>query len=142
MTKSLVVDASFAVRLILHSPEQAPFRDLAEGWQRDGVELYAPTLWLYELTSALRKLMRAGELAPAEARQALALAQQLGVELVAPDDALAQAALEWTVRLNLGAAYDSSYLALAEALQCELWTADRHLCRAVDLAWVCCVGEH
>ena len=28
------------------------------------------------------------------------------------------------------------YLALTESLGCELWTADRRLCNAVDLPWV------
>ncbi len=40
------------------------------------------------------------------------------------------------VRLNRAAAYDSFYLALAESLGCELWTADQRLHNAVDLPWV------
>jgi predicted nucleic acid-binding protein len=38
--------------------------------------------------------------------------------------------------LNRAAAYDSFCLALAEAMQCELWTADRRLVNAVNLPWV------
>jgi hypothetical protein len=34
------------------------------------------------------------------------------------------------------AAYDSSYLALAESLQCDLWTMDERLRNAVNLPWV------
>ena len=49
-------------------------------------------------------------------------------------------AFAWTRRLNRAAAYDSFYLALAEGLQCDLWTADRRLFNAVDLPWVHLAG--
>jgi predicted nucleic acid-binding protein len=141
MTRCLVVDASFAFRLILPGPMQASFQELARQWKHDGANLCAPTLWLYEMTSALCKVVHMRELTPAEGRQALALVQRLGVQLIPPDDTLARSAFEWTMRLNRTAAYDSFYLALAEALQCEFWTADRRLHRAVDLAWVRCAGD-
>lgn len=38
-------------------------------------------------------------------------------------------ALELASQLNQGAAYDSHYLALAETLGCDLWTADQRLQR-------------
>jgi predicted nucleic acid-binding protein len=47
----------------------------------------------------------------------------------------------WTLRLNRAAAYDSFYLALAERLGCNLWTADRRLWQAVSAGWVRLVGE-
>lgn len=141
MTGRLVVDASFAFRLILPGPLQASFRERVAQWKNDGSELYAPTLWLYEMTSALCKAVRLGDLTPGEGRQALALAQRLGVRLIPPDDILARSAFEWTVRLNRAAACEGFYLALAEALQCELWTADLRLRNAVDLPWVRGVGS-
>ncbi len=39
----------------------------------------------------------------------------MSVEIVQPDDAQLQKAFDWTLRLNRAAAYDSFYLALAEA---------------------------
>jgi len=141
MPKPLVIDASFAFRLLMPGPQQASFQSLVARWLRDGYELYAPTLWLYEMTSALCKVVRFGELAPEEGERALALAQALGILLVSPDAAQAQSAFEWTLRLQRTAAYDSFYLALAEMLQCELWTADLHLRNAVDQPWVRLAGE-
>ena len=70
----------------------------------------------------------------------MTLAQRLGVRLHSPDDTMVRAAYEWTLRLNRGAAYDSFYLALAEWLSCELWSADRRLYRAVNQAWVQLAG--
>jgi predicted nucleic acid-binding protein len=141
MTGSVVVDASFAFQLVLPGPRQASCAEQVRQWKEHGCTLFAPALWLYEMTSALCKTVRLGELAPVEGQQALTLAQRLGVHLVSPDDAQAQSAFAWTMRLNRTATYDSFYLALAEGLQCELWTADRRLRSAADLAWVRCLGE-
>jgi predicted nucleic acid-binding protein len=136
MTKSLVVDASFCLNLIVPGARQSRLQALATGWKNDGYELCAPTLWTYEITSALCKLVRFGELITAEGRRALALANALDMQLIHPDEGQCRRAFDWTRRLNRAAAYDSFYLALAETLGCELWTADKHLRNAVELPWV------
>jgi predicted nucleic acid-binding protein len=141
MTKSLVVDASFAFKLILPGPRQAHFRELMTRWKQDSYEVYAPTLWAYEMTSALCKVVHFGQLRPDEGTRALALAQGLDVRLIPPDDTQARLAFDWTMRLNRAAAYDSFYLALAETLGCELWTTDRHLYNAVAQPWVRLVSD-
>ncbi|MFQ5613908.1 MAG: type II toxin-antitoxin system VapC family toxin [Anaerolineae bacterium] len=43
--------------------------------------------------------------------------------------------------MKRAAAYDSYYLALAETLGCELWTADRRLHNIVDLPWLHWVSD-
>ena len=48
MAACLVVDASFAFRLLLPGPEQAAFQGRARQWMSDGSELYAPTLAIRE----------------------------------------------------------------------------------------------
>ena len=60
----------------------------------------------------------------------------MGVQLVAPGATLSRQAFEWMLWLKRVTAYDSYYLALAEALGCDLWTADRQLANALDLPWV------
>ena len=136
MPRSLVVDASFAVRLIVPDPQREVFRALTEHWLEQGYELLAPTLWAYETTSALCKSTFFGLLTEEEAESALAVLAELPVQLVPPDSTQTYRAFAWTRRLNRAAAYDSFYLALAESLGCELWTADRRLRNAVDLPWV------
>ena len=140
MPKPLVVDASFTFRLVLPGPQQDPFRSLVAGWLRDEHVLCAPTLWIYEMTSALCKAMHFGELTPEEGKRTLVLAQMMGIQLIPPDDDQVGMALNWAIRLNRAAAYDSFYLALAEMLQCEVWTADRRLHNAADRSWVRCAG--
>ncbi|MFC2023812.1 type II toxin-antitoxin system VapC family toxin [Chloroflexota bacterium] len=131
-----MVDASLVYRLILPGTHQAEVQSLVAGWLADGYEMHAPMLWAYELTSALCKTVHFGQITAQEAERALKLGQSLGLRLVAPDDELVRSAFEWTLRLRRAAAYDSFYLALAEGLNCELWTTDRRLCNALDLPWV------
>jgi predicted nucleic acid-binding protein len=140
MPKPLVVDASLAYRLILPGRHQAEVQSLVGQWLAAGYEMHAPSLWAYELTSALCKTVHFGQLTAQEGLRTLALAQRLGVRLVAPDDESVRSAFNWTLRLNRAAAYDSFYLALAEDLGCDFWTADQHLVRAVDLPWVRLAG--
>jgi predicted nucleic acid-binding protein len=136
MPDSLVIDASCAVLLVAPGPAQPHYEALIGGWRRAGYNLYAPGLWIYEVTSALCKAVRFGGLMAAEAERCLTQALNLGVLLVAADEEQVQAAYAWTVQLNRAAAYDSFYLALAESLGCELWTADRRLYNTVNLPWV------
>jgi predicted nucleic acid-binding protein len=140
MPTSLVVDASFTFRLFLPGPAREEVRLRIDGWRRDGSELWAPTLWAYEMTSALSKAVRFGQLTPQQGERMLQLTQTLGLQLVPPDDALMRRAFDWTMRLKRSAAYDSFYLALAERLRCELWTADLRLQNAVGQPWVRSIG--
>ena len=54
------------------------------------------------------------------------------------DAHLHQEALKMANLYNISATYDAHYLALAERLQVELWTADRRLFNSVSksLSWV------
>jgi len=55
-----------------------------------------------------------------------------------------QAVLEWAGRLNQSRAYDAFYMALAEELGAEFWTADQRLARAAQQAgvtWTHWIGE-
>jgi predicted nucleic acid-binding protein len=140
MPRSLVIDASLAIRLILPDPRRAALRARMERWLQEGYEWVAPDLWLYEMTSALCKGAFFGLLTAEETETSLALVAALPVQLVAADAEQARLAFAWTRRLNRAAAYDSFYLALAESLNCELWTADRRLHNAVGLPWVRLAG--
>jgi predicted nucleic acid-binding protein len=106
-----------------------------------GSELVAPALWAYETTSTLWKAVHFGQLTPDEGRRALSQLLGLGVRLVVPDVGQNRQAFEWTLRLKRASAYDSYYLALAEALKCDLWTVDRRLFNAVDVSWVRWAGD-
>jgi predicted nucleic acid-binding protein len=120
MDKFLVIDASFAFRLLLPGTEQNRFRALVTQWRKDNYILCAPTLWFHEITSALCKVVHFGQITVDEGRRALALAHKLGVRLFPTDETQTKLAFDWTMRLNRAAAYDSFYLALAETWNCDL----------------------
>jgi len=140
MPDLLVIDASCAVTLVVPGPAQSRYEALFAGWKRAGYDLYAPGLWIYEVTSALCKAVRLGGLTTSEAERCLTQALNLGVRLVPADDEQVRTAFAWTQQLNRAAAYDSFYLALAESLGCDLWTADQRLRNAVATPWVRLVG--
>jgi predicted nucleic acid-binding protein len=78
----------------------------------------------------------------AESRQALEQALAFEINFLEPPN-FHQRAFELAERLNRPATYDSHYLALAEYLGCEFWTADERLVNAAHstFSWVRWVGE-
>jgi predicted nucleic acid-binding protein len=77
-----------------------------------------------------------------ESRRALQLALAFGIEYLEPVDFYLRA-FELADRLERPVAYDTHYLALAEHLGCEFWTADERLVNAVQgaLPWVKWLGQ-
>ncbi len=135
--KVICVDANFVVRLIILSMPESPFIVLWERWQDAGYKKVAPTLFYYEISNAIHRYVIAGQLLPEQAEQALSDALNLDISLYG-DAILHRSALNLARSLKLPAAYDAHYLALAEQLEAEFWTADRRLFQAVQttLPWV------
>lgn len=124
------LDASFLLRLLLDR-EAAPQADaLWETWHREGRRLTAPTLLYYEVTNALHRYAVRGVLSPNEVEVLLDLALRLDIELISNAE-LHRRALQLARTFSLPATCDAHYLALAEQLDAELWTADERLVRAV-----------
>jgi predicted nucleic acid-binding protein len=135
-----VVDASLTFRLVVPNADQPAVRSRVDEWIQNGGALAAPSLWLYEMTSALLKAVHLGDLDDAEGRRGLRLVHAFPVDLILPDARLSEAAYSWGRRLRRANAYDAYYLALAQALGCALWTADRRLANAASQPWVQHVG--
>jgi predicted nucleic acid-binding protein len=145
-SQHLVIDASTAVWAVV--PVLAgskvdllgKFRD----WRVQGVHLVVPSLWLAECTSSIRRGVYARVISEEEARQAVVDIFSLDVDTLPMDQELCQAAIEWAARLGQSRAYDAFYIALAEKLGAELWTADSKLAngaRQAGAGWVRWVGE-
>ncbi len=133
----ICVDASFVMRLLGSGSANSVAVQLWARWHRAERPLVAPTLLGYEITNALHRYVVHGELLPQEASELLDAVLKLDIELY--DDAeLHKRALELAQTFSLPATYDAHYLALAERLGAEFWTADRRLVQAVQqtLPWV------
>lgn len=142
MNKSLVcVDAGVLIKLVVAEEDSDRADALWEQWKEDGVKVVAPALLLFELTSVLRKKVHRGLLEPEEGKRAFDTVHRLPVQVLAPSD-LHRRAWELATRFNRPAAYDAHYLALAEMMNCEFWTADECLFNTVrdELSWVRWLG--
>ena len=117
----IVVDASAAVSGLLNS---GPARQ-ALGAER----VHVPHLIDFEVANALRRGLAASRIDSGDAWSALDRWRQIGLSRYASFNLLQRV---WELRENLSA-YDASYVALAESLDCALLTADARLGRAGGL---------
>jgi len=137
---AVVVDASFALKLVLPEGHSEHVRRMWEAWVKEGTDVSAPYLLIYEVVSVLRNKVFRGELRPEEGEAALLAIEAQGIRLLHVEG-LEHVAWELATELNRPAAYDTTYLALAQVLGCEFWTADAKLKHAVQgrlpcLRWV------
>ena len=138
-----VVDANIAINTALDMTDS-----LERFWKRvdeEQITPCAPRLWLSETTSAIRFLLSQKEITSDEAEEAIRTIHSLRVEIINEDEELSLRALELAGKLGQSKAYDAFYLALAEKLVGEFWTADERLlnrCRKdLKLSWVHWIGE-
>jgi predicted nucleic acid-binding protein len=119
----IVVDASALIEFLLQTQlgTQVEAR-LFRGQD----EFHAPHLVDVEVTQALRRLVRTGEVPADRAADALADLAGLDLQRHAHVDLLERA---WKLRANI-TSYDAMYVALAEALDGPLITCDAPLAKA------------
>ena len=131
MNGYVVVDASLAFKWLVNEIHTAEANDLGRLWNSQGTRIAAPYLMPVEVTNALHQRVARGELTLEAATQRMESLLSSGLELHQPPYLYGRA-LELASQLRQGAAYDTHYLALAETLGCELWTADEKFYRATS----------
>ncbi len=139
MSKSttVCVDASVILRYVLQ-PENESMQSVWQSWIADEVSLVAPSLLFYEVTNALYQQQRNKVLSPETIWETLELSLDLPITLVNEQN-LHLKAREIAMRFNLPATYDAHYLALAEWMEVDLWTADMRLVNSLKpfkVKWV------
>ena len=135
----IVIDANIIVSLALPLPYSKSATEKMKKWQERNMELVMPALWHYECVSALRKAVVLKMISSEEVSEALQNIFSLSIKDFQPTYYLNQKAMEWASRLNQTVAYDAAYLALAEHLKSEFWTADHKLFKVADkegIDWV------
>ena len=133
MSKFVVADASLAFKWLVQEDDSPDALALLDTWNREGRQVAAPHLLLSELANALHQRVVKGELTPQVAARLIEDLREW-VELHDPPHLHART-LELAATLGVRAVYDCHYLALAEALGCELWTADARFRRAASAAF-------
>ena len=117
-----VIDASVLVQALGQTRETAAVAELLA----EDVDLHAPHLVDVEVTSALRSLVRRGEISEDRARDARIDLGELALTRY-PHGALLDRA--WELRHSLST-YGAVYVALAELLDAPLLTSDARTARA------------
>jgi predicted nucleic acid-binding protein len=105
-------------------------KHLIKQLQADNAALHAPNLLRYELVAVSRKAVYQGRVTSEEGLRARDRLLNYPVTLHF-DDALLRRAYELATEYNRPTAYDAQYLALAERLSCDFWTADERMFNAV-----------
>ena len=105
----------------------------------------APHFMPVEVANALHRRVMGNEMSVEEAVGLVESLLASGIEVHDPPDIYGRA-LGLASQLNQGAVYDAHYLALAETLECELWTADERFYRAAspiteNVHWIGEIGD-
>ena len=121
----LVVDASIAVKWLIHEDDSHVADRLLEGGHR----LFAPQLMTLEVGNVLWNKTRRGELEKWEAEGLASSISEFAVDWTTDEDLVAEA-LRLSLTLN-HPIYDCAYLALANHIGAKVVTADKRFLQAV-----------
>ena len=124
-----VVDASLAVKWLVEEDNSDRAHALARMWADDGTTPAAPYLLPVEVANVLHRRVVRGEFNVETAVRLLETLLSSGIDL-RETPWIHVRAIELADALGQGAVYDAHYLALAESLGCDLWTADERFFRA------------
>lgn len=133
MTSWVVADSGLLIATQLTETYSPQADTIFKQWERERVQITAPVLFRYELISAVRKHVYRGTISAQEGDRIRERLLRYPVTIIY-DDRLLRRAYELATQLNRPTAYDAQYLALAEHLKCDFWTADEKLYNAVHLA--------
>lgn len=133
----MCIDASLGLKLVLPELDSQTARALWQKWIADQTVRVAPSLFLSEGIAVIRNRAYRKLITSEEAEELQDAFLGLPVQIASPDG-LIKRAWELATKFDRPNAYDSHYLALAEKLECDFWTADERLFNAVkdDLPWV------
>ena len=125
------VDACLAVKMVLTQERlRRQARQIFLDAALSGGEIIAPTVFVSEVDSIVRRREHIGELTAEEALSGFQQLDELRIVILDPFG-IRKRAREIAREFNQERVYDSTYAALAEILGCEFWTAERAFYLAV-----------
>ncbi len=143
-TSSVVIDANIVVFAVWPTAFTTEAQALLARLRSEGKVIHVPELWRAEVVSALHRLGMMQGTPREKVHRAVRAALKMAPKRLPLDAPLCLAALTWAERLGQAKAYDAFYLALAERLGAEFWTADKRLvnsARQVGAGFVRLLGE-
>lgn len=126
VSTQICIDASIALRWIIPTPQSQIADSLLKKWDDAGIQIISPPLLDIDMTAFIRKMMQMKLLLPQQGEQAFQFYRQIGINIVNPPS-LTQTAWDLIGKYDLTHITDLYYLALAELMDAEFWTANRYL---------------
>ena len=123
MSESVVVDASLIFKWLIEEEDSDRAHEAQQHWVNNRVNRVAPHFMPVEVTNIVLQRVKRSDLSIEEGTRMVETLLSSDIELYHTPK-LNNRALELTHQLGQGAVYDCHYLALAELLDCEMWTAD------------------
>jgi predicted nucleic acid-binding protein len=139
MARQYVIDANATLGLFLNLPCSKQMDGWMQARQAEEARLVVPTLWEYECLAGLRRAVTLKLIHPTDAERMVGDLLALDFRRIPPTLLLHQAALLWAGKIGQSKVYDAQYLALAESLGAEFWSADQRLCntlKGMEIHWV------
>ncbi|MDZ4769843.1 MAG: type II toxin-antitoxin system VapC family toxin [Chloroflexota bacterium] len=130
MNSWIVIDSGVYIASVVEETHTEKADSLLAWIEEQAMRIAAPTLLRYEVAATLRKLAHRGSITPGDSARMLTQILGNAIDLVI-DDRLITRAYELATEHGLPSAYDAQYLALAERLDCALWTFDKRLFNTV-----------
>jgi len=140
---TMVIDANIGLSYVIPLPYSTQAAQLMKDWRQTQARIVVPTLWYYEVVSGLRKTIALGMLSGIRASQALEQLKAMTLEEIPITWETSELILDWAKRLDQVVAYDAVYLAAAEQMTADFWTADKRLYQAthrLGTNWVHLLG--
>ncbi|HML23737.1 MAG TPA: type II toxin-antitoxin system VapC family toxin [Aggregatilinea sp.] len=126
----VVLDSGILIASVFVETLTPQAKALLQQLQANQVILHAPTLLRYECIAVVRKAVYQGRISPEEGRHARNALLSYPITLHF-DRVLLRRGYDLAEQYNRPTAYDAQYLALAERLACDFWTADERLYNAI-----------
>jgi predicted nucleic acid-binding protein len=141
---TIVIDANVAVWAVIPAVAAVNAVTHFESWRRARTGIHAPTLWISECTSVIRRYVFAGAISSQDGLKAIDDLFSLEVRVEPTTITHCRKAYAWAEQLGQVRAYDGFYLALAEEFGAEFYTADKKLvagARQIGISWVRWIGD-
>jgi predicted nucleic acid-binding protein len=142
VTETVVVNASIAVKWLLQERYSREADKMLAYWENRHTRVTGPHLLPVEVSNALYKRSILGDISLATTVRLEAEFLESAIEWV-QSASLHLRVISLAAQLQQNAVYNAHYLALAESLDCDLWTADQRFYQAAasDFPKVRWIGE-
>ena len=131
MSNQVCIDASLAIEWLLPEKRNREGDALRHEWNLSRIELVSSPIFNAEVTSTLRRQVFFKKILPEEGEAAFRLFLEMRVRTVA-HPSVTVLAWEMAKKFNLPRTYDLQYLAVAELIDCPLWTSDKRFVNSLQ----------